>query len=237
MAASAIASYWKINNSGPSFTIRRAWQMVCVAYIAPVLLLLLPTVGLWARITYFHGVGICMIDFSSEIDTNHIVFMFAIVFPILFITTAIIGFCYCRIYRIVRRSSKVIAQYNARNHQMQATTHNAHNCNNTPFEHRKTYSRRDISLAKTLVVIFALFIVSYAPYALANIFYFFNLIDLSFTQALYLLTVSCVNSIFNPIIFYSRRRRLAITDKIFRVKQVDTGVTMAMKQLETVISH
>ncbi|RDD36785.1 hypothetical protein TrispH2_011772 [Trichoplax sp. H2] len=237
MAASALASYWKINNSGPAFTISRAWQMVCTAYITAVLLMLLPTVGIWARITYFHGVGICMIDFSSEIDTNHIVFLFGIVFPIFFVTIGITGICYYRIYQIVHRSSKVIAQHMAQNHQIQNVIHNAEICNNTPCKHRKTYSRRDVSLAKTLVVIFILFIMSYAPYAIAHTLCFFNLLDLSFTKSLYLWIVSCSNSIFNFMIFYSRRRRLTINDKILRVKQVDTGVTTAMKQLDNVISH
>ena len=72
MAGSALASYWKISNTGFRLTIRRAWIMVLIAYVASILLLLLPTIGVWARITYFHGAGICQMDFSPTISTNHI---------------------------------------------------------------------------------------------------------------------------------------------------------------------
>ena len=231
MAASALASYWKINNSGPRLTNRLAWKIVLGAYILSILLLSLPTIGIWARITYFHGVGICMIDFSPAIDTNHIIFLFVLIFPTLTFTTGVIGFCYYRIYRIVRRSSKVIAHHHEQDMKSYAIKHGQTN-NKTIHTERKSYSKRDISLAKTLVVIFALFVLSYAPYAIANILYFFNVANLTFTQAQYLLIISCLNSIFNPIIFYSRRRRMARYAKAVKIKQYETGTTIAMRNLD-----
>ncbi|RDD42462.1 Melanopsin-like [Trichoplax sp. H2] len=214
MASSALASYWKISNSGISLTIPRAWIMVGISYTASILLLSLPTIGVWARITYFRGAGICQMDFSPTITKNHIIFLFVIVFPMLFSTTCIIAFSYYRIYKIVHNSAVNITMHNNSNR-----IELGENLNHRK-KAAKSYSRTDITLAKTLSVVFGLFILSYAPYALANIFYFCNWFKLSLTEGLYLLIISCTNSIFNPIIFYDRRSKSVQRSNITMVRQI-----------------
>lgn len=213
MAGSALASYWKISNSGFKLTIRRAWIMVLIAYAASILLLLFPTIGIWARITYFRGVGICQMDFSPTISTNHIIFIYVIVFPLLFSTTGIIAISYYRMYRIVRSSSVNVTKHN--NNQLGCDV----NARRT-----KSYSRADVALAKTLLIVFGLFILSYAPYALANIFYFCKWFKLTLTQGLYLLIISCTNSIFNPMIFYNRRSKSVQRHNIIKVRQMQSSL-------------
>ena len=214
MAGSALASYWKISNSGFKVTIRRAWIMVFIAYVASILVLLFPTIGIWARITYFRGVGICHLDFSPAISTNHIIFLFVVVFPLLFATTGIVAVCYYRIYRIVRSSSVNVTNYN--NNNLLGI--------DDDVQHRsKSYSRTDFTLAKTLLLVFGLFILSYAPYALANIFYFCNLLKLTLVEGLYLLIVSCTNSIFNPIIFYNRRSKSVQRNNNIKIRKMKSS--------------
>ncbi|RDD42461.1 Rhodopsin, GQ-coupled [Trichoplax sp. H2] len=208
-----MVSYYKIAQLKIKFTLSRSWLMVIFAYTISIALLLFPTLGYWARIPYFRGAGLCMIDFSPSITTNKAIFLFGIIFPLLLSTTIIVALCYYQIYKIIHKSNKIICNYNAENHPL-----------SNLFRHRnkniRGFSRYDVKLAKTLGVIFSLFVLSYAPYALANMFYFFGWVRITLTQGLYLLIISCSNSVFNPIILYSRRRKRIQKSKIKVVKQV-----------------
>lgn len=198
MAISALTSYWKISKSRVKLSVYRGWLLVLIAYLLSIILLLSPTLGIWARLTYFRGIGLCMTDFRPSISINKTIFIFGIIIPLLTLTVIVVGYCYYKIYRIVHFSNRIINDYHRQIHSSSKFGQGGRNA--------RSFSRA-IDLAKTLAIIFGLFIVSYTPYALANVFQYFNWIRLTLTQGLYLLIVSCSNSIFNPVILYSRRQK------------------------------
>lgn len=212
-ALSALISYWKIVKIGKKVTCRRAWCLVLLVYLNVIVLLLPPTTGFWAKITYYKKIGICLFDFSSittSIDQK--LYLYLIMYPMFFICSSIIICSYYRIYCVVRRSLIALTQHETRRFRYDSHHFRLYNRVGTILRVRpaivanRSFRRHDIALAKTLLLVLLLFIISYIPYALCNILYFTNVIQMTLTHELYLLLLCCLNSVFNPVIFYYRRR-------------------------------
>ena len=217
LALSAFISYWKIVKIGKKVTCRRAWCLVLLMYLNAIILLLPPVTGFWAKITYYKKIGFCLFDFSSittSIDQK--LYLFLIMYPMLFMCFIVIVYCYYRIYHVVRQSFAALNQHENTRFGYHSDRLRLRHPAGTLIKVRpanianKSFRRHDIALAKTLLLVLLLFMISYTPYALCNILYFTNVIRITLTHDLYLLLLCCFNSVINPIVFYYRRRNRKI---------------------------
>ncbi|RDD42467.1 Rhodopsin, GQ-coupled [Trichoplax sp. H2] len=241
LAASAVASYLKIVQSKLEITRKLAWYIVCCIYLVSALSLSPPLIGYFGKLTYYPNLGICLFDFGPEIRLNQILYAFCIMYPTFFINTNIIAYCYYRIYRVVRQSSKAVAQYDS------SVPHNRRNmlgedkstiATGTSISRHVKFRPSDISLAKTLLTVFSLFMISYSPFAISNLLHFTRAAKTTITVDLYLLLLSCSNSVFNPIIFYSKRRHRRVHQNwIVKKPHLDFQTTPSNIQMDSNTVH
>lgn len=221
LSASAMASYLKITQNRIVITTKRAWWTISIIYFVSIVSLLPPTIGFWGELTYYPNLGICMFDFSPHIRLDQILYAFCILYPTFLINFNIIAFCYYGIYRAVRQSAKAVAQH--KSNQSYYYKRNRVDIGNpaisNPMKRRLNLHRSDINLAKTLLTVFSLLMISYSPYAIGNILYFCSATRNTVTLDLYLLLLSCSNSVFNPIIFYSARRHRKVKHNLVNLMQ------------------
>ncbi|EDV28931.1 uncharacterized protein TRIADDRAFT_52295 [Trichoplax adhaerens] len=219
MTVLAVTRYIAIVTPQRMITVRRRHGILIISLLTwtlPLIFTLPQIFGYWGGFSYTNGLGICLgvYHYSQGFLTGSYyicLILFVVQFP-----TLIIGWCYHQIYLEVKRSRLRISQFRSstEHDDPSASSHSrgtkrnitiSGNQGNRSSRRREPENRKaEIAIAKTLVIIFVTFQISFMPYSVVSFYNFISHTSYTVLLQLGLLFVTYIGNVANPYIFLFR---------------------------------
>ncbi|EDO35245.1 predicted protein [Nematostella vectensis] len=168
-------------------TSERAAALIAGAWVHSLFWAASPSVG-WGEIAFDLDTNICRIEWSSKVESSKVYSLFLAFFAF-FIPTAIMIYCYCKIFKVARHHVKQIKQ-NSVSSQQSVTVN-------------------DTRALKTILIVIGAFAVAWLPYTMFSLTKLFapGVVKVEATGSNAVLTVTLLNGCINPVIYSLRDKR------------------------------